>query len=67
MSISRRSKVIQIFRFALKMPSENFREGIAPYRIFCEETTKGVSLGQSESIEVQGMKIGRAVGPVCVT
>jgi hypothetical protein len=53
-SISHRSKVIRLFRFACKMPSENSGEGVLPTEKFFSSMRppKGTSLSQTTSFEV---------------
>jgi hypothetical protein len=60
------SKVIRLFRFACKMPFENFGEGIFLREkfFFIDETPKGTSLEQSASFEISCVQIGSVVWSV---
>jgi hypothetical protein len=60
------SKVIRLFRFACKMPFENFGEGIFPReKIFLSmKPPKGTSLEQSASFEISCVQIGSVVWSV---
>jgi hypothetical protein len=60
------SKVIRLFRFAYKMPFENFGEGIFPRENFFSSTRppKGTSLEQFASFEISCVQIGSVVWSV---
>jgi hypothetical protein len=58
-SVSHRSEVFRLFRFALKMLSENVGEGIVhPVKFFSMTPPIGTSLGYCASNEVYDIKIG---------
>jgi hypothetical protein len=60
------SKVIRLFRFACKMPFENFGEGIFPREknFSSMRPPKGTSLEQSASFEISCVQIGSVVWSV---
>jgi hypothetical protein len=60
------SKVIRLFRFACKMPFENFGEGIFRREKFFSSMRppKGTSLEQSASFEISCVQIGSVVWSV---
>jgi hypothetical protein len=63
------SKVIRLFRFACKMPFDNFGEGIFP-REKCFSSMrppKGTSLAQNRSFDVSLMYMAQAIWPVEVS
>jgi hypothetical protein len=63
------SKVIRLFRFACKVPFENFGEGIFPREKFFSSmrTPKGTSLAQNRLFDVSLMYMAQAIWPVEVS
>jgi hypothetical protein len=63
------SKVIRLFRFACKMPFENFGEGIFPREKFFSSMRppKGTYLAQNRSFDVSFMYMAQAIWPVEVS
>jgi hypothetical protein len=61
-------KSYSTFRFACKMPFENFEGRDIPLKkFFIDETPKGTSLSQTTSFEVSSIKIDRRVPEEVVT